>query len=138
MLLGLDERQRHIIKIASRTADAVEEGIQRLKEKYGEQFPQIFRSITCDNGSEFASLPQQIPDTPIYYVYPYSAYERDKWEAEFPRSPLFSKGKSMDGVSDEAIQRMEDWINCFPRKIFQYALSEQLFQSVLFRNNYSH
>lgn len=136
VLLSMDERQtrqRHIIKIASRTAEAVGEGIQRLKEKYGGQFSRIFRSITCDNGSEFASLPQQLPDTPIYYAHPYSAYERgtnEKQNALVRR--FFPKGRSFDEVSDETIQRVEDWINHLPRKLFQYASSEQLFQSVLF------
>ena len=129
---------RHIKDISLRLhlgqrADAVREGIRRLKEKYGEQFPQIFRFITSDNGSEFASLPKQLPDTPIYYAHPYSAYERGTNEKQNSLvRRFFSKGKSFDGVSDEAIQRVEDWINRLPRKMFQYASSEQLFQSVLF------
>ncbi len=73
VLFSMNERQtrqRHIIKITSRTADTVGEGIQRLNEKYGEKFSLVFHSITYDNGSEFASLPQQLPDIPIYYVHP--------------------------------------------------------------------
>lgn len=136
VLLSLDERQtrkRHIIKIASRTADAVGEGIRRLKETYGEQFSVVFRSVTCDNGSEFASLPQQLPDIPVYYAHPYSAYERGTNEKQNSLvRRFFPKGKSFDGVSEEAIQRVEEWINHLPRKLFHYASSEQLFQSVLF------
>ena len=136
VLLSIDERQtrhRHIIKIASRTADAVGEGMRRLKELYGEKFSQIFRSITCDNGSEFASLPQQLPEIPIYYADPYCAYERGRNEKQNSLvRRFFPKGKSFDGVSEEAIQRVEEWINHLPRKLFHYASSEELFQSVLF------
>jgi len=52
-----------MIKIPGRSTQAVEQGLKTLRELYGERFSQVFRSITSDNGSEFASLP-------------YSAYER--------------------------------------------------------------
>ena len=79
VLLTLDERTtrfRHIIKIPGRSTQAVEQGLKMLRELYGERFSQVFRSITSDNGSEFASLPQLLPTIPIYYAHPYSAYER--------------------------------------------------------------
>ena len=59
-----------------RSTQAVEQGGKALRELYGERFNQVFRSITSDNGSEFASLPQLLPTIPIYYAHPYSAYER--------------------------------------------------------------
>lgn len=135
-LLSMDERQtrkRILIKISSKTSEAVGEAVRQLKEKYAEKFPRIFRSITCDNGSEFASLPQQLPDTPIYYAHPYSAYERGTNEKQNSLvRRFFPKGKSLDGVSEEAIKHVEDWINHLPRKMFHYTSSEELFQSVLF------
>lgn len=79
VLLTLDERTtryRHVIKIANRSAQAVEDGIRQLQEIYGERFQAVFRSITSDNGSEFSSLPQVLPNAPIYYAHPYSSYER--------------------------------------------------------------
>ena len=79
VLLTLDERTtrfRLIIKIPGRSTQAVEQGLKMLRELYGERFSQVFRSITSDNGSEFASLPQLLPTIPIYYAHPYSAYER--------------------------------------------------------------
>ena len=79
VLLTLDERTtrfRHIIKIPGRSTQAVEQGLKTLRELYGERFSQVFRSITSDNGSEFALLPQLLPTIPIYYAHLYSAYER--------------------------------------------------------------
>ena len=136
MLLTLDERTtryRHIIKISSRSAKAVEEGIRQLQVSYGERFQSVFRSITSDNGSEFTSLPQLLPSTPIYYAHPYSAYERglnEKQNSLIRR--FFPKGRSLDGVSPDAIQRVQDWINRMPRKSFSYASATELFQTVLF------
>ena len=136
VLLTLDERTtryRHIIKISSRSAKAVEEGIRQLQASYGERFRSVFRSITSDNGSEFTSLPQLLPSTPIYYAHPYSAYERglnEKQNSLIRR--FFPKGRSLDGVSPDAIQRVQDWINRMPRKSFSYASATELFQTVLF------
>lgn len=136
VLLTLDERTtryRHIIKIANRSAQAVEEGIRQLRDQYGEYFHVVFRSITSDNGSEFSSLPQVLPNTPIYYAHPYSSYERglnEKQNSLIRR--FFPKGRSLDGVSPDTVQRVQDWVNRFPRKSFAYASAAVLFYSVLF------
>lgn len=135
-LLTVDERQskrRHMLLIPSRSTEGVEQGIQQLRAIYGDRFNQVFRSITCDNGSEFATLPQLLPDTDIYYAHPYSAYERglnEKQNSLIRR--FFPKGRSLDGISPDAVQRVEDWINRFPRKAFGFASAEEIFQSVLF------
>lgn len=136
VLLTLDERTtnfRHMIKIPNRSSSAVEQGMQQLRQLYGERFNTIFRSITSDNGSEFASLPQTLPDTVIYYAHPYSAYERglnEKQNSLIRR--FFPKGRSLDSVSPDAVQRVQDWINRLPRKSFGFASPVDLFQSVLF------
>lgn len=58
-LLTLTERvtrQEHILKIGEKTAEAVNQGITKLKTIYGDQFPVVFKTITSDNGSEFSDL----------------------------------------------------------------------------------
>ena len=136
VLLTLDERTtgfRHMFKINSRSAEAVEEGLCQLRSLYGERFHAVFRSITCDNGSEFATLPQFLHDTAIYYAHPYSSFERglnEKQNSLIRR--FFPKGRSLDGVSPDAVQRVQDWCNRFPRKAFAFASSYDLFQNVLF------
>ena len=135
VLLTLDERTtrfRHIIKIPGRSTQAVEQGLKTLRELYGERFSQVFRSITSDNGSEFASLPQLLPTIPIYYAHPYSAYERGLNEKQNSLIRRFlPKGRSFDVVTDEQIREIQDWINQLPRKSFHYSSPEELFQTVL-------
>ena len=136
VLLTLDERTtkfRHIMKISNRSSEAVKQGIMQLRSLYGDRFNAVFRSITSDNGSEFASLPQILPDTPIYYAHPYSSYERglnEKQNALIRR--FFPKGRSLDGVSPDTVQRVQDWCNNFPRKSFAFASPHILFHTVLF------
>ena len=133
VLLTLDERKtrrRHIIKITSRSAASVSEGINKIKAIYGDDFPRVFKSITSDNGSEFCKLSEQLPETKVYYAHPYSSFERGTNEKQNSLvRRFFPKGKGFDNVSDEAIARVEQWINDLPRKIFNYRSSMEVFYS---------
>ena len=134
--MTIDDRMSricHIIKIKSRTAEAVGEGLNKLKERYGDSFSRLFCSITSDNGSEFARLTEQLPETAIYYTHPYSAWERgtnEKQNSLIRR--FFPKGTNFDDIPDPAIARVEAWINHLPRKIFDYRSSLDIFHSVRF------
>ena len=59
VLLALDERltrKRHLVKIPSRSSEAVRLGLEKIAELYGESYETVFRSVTSDNGSEFVDL----------------------------------------------------------------------------------
>ena len=86
-LLVLSERYSRkeiIIKVKDHTAASVVRALDRLERKMGSPaFRSIFRSITVDNGSEFAdaagmeqSCRSQGPRTKVYYCHPYSSWER--------------------------------------------------------------
>ena len=64
VLLSLDERltrKRHLVKIPSRSSDAVRIGIEKIAKLYGESFEAVFKSVTSDNGSEFVDLGRYLP-----------------------------------------------------------------------------
>ena len=136
VLLTLDERmtrKRHILKIPSRTAREVEEGLKRIRDQYGNRWSAVFRSITSDNGSEFSTLPQLFPETKIYYAHPYSAWERGSNEKQNSLIRRFCpKGRSFAHVSEDMILRVQDWINHLPRKIFNYRPAAERFKAVRF------
>lgn len=136
VLLTLDERvtrKRHIVKIPSRTAAAVQEGMEKLAAIYGDQFRTVFKSITSDNGPEFARLSEALPGISVYYADPYSSYQRGTNEKQNSLvRRFFPKGRSFDDVPDEAIANVESWINNLPRKIFNYHTSDEVFKTVLF------
>ncbi len=58
------------IKIDGKTASAVSAAMQSLQKYYGDKFSQIFKTITSDNGSEFAELSKLENDTTtkVYFV----------------------------------------------------------------------
>ena len=118
------------LKITSKTSFAVNEGIDYLKEYYGTKFSQVFKTITSDNGSEFAELSQIENDasTKIYFAHPYSSWERGSNERHNGLLRRFiRKGKRMDNYSCEDIMFIADWCNSLPRKILGYKTPDELF-----------
>lgn len=137
VLLTLDERltrKRHIVKISSRSSEAVRVGLEKIAKSYGKGFEAVFKSVTSDNGSEFVDLGRYLPkSTKVYYAHPYSSYERGTNEKQNSLvRRFFPKGKSFDSITDEQIAFVEQWINNLPRKIFGYRSSNFIFKSVLF------
>lgn len=137
VFLSLDERltrKRHLVKIPSRSSDAVRIGLERIAKLYGEKFETVFKSVTCDNGSEFVDLKKYLPkSTKVYYALPYSSYERGTNEKQNSLvRRFFPKGKSFDNVTDEQVAFVERWINRLPRKIFNYHCADFIFNNVLF------
>ena len=60
LLLTLDERTtryRHILKIPSRSTQAVAQGLAQLRAQYGERFASVFRSITSDKAANSLLCP---------------------------------------------------------------------------------
>ena len=46
------------IRIPGKTSKAVMDAMAALRAGYGQHFPQVFKTITADNGSEFAGFAQ--------------------------------------------------------------------------------
>lgn len=135
VLLTLDERKtrkRIVRKIKSRSCKEVNKALRKIMREYGKSAPKIFKSITADNGSEFAHLSEAVPFAKIYYAHPYSSCERGTNEKQNSLvRRFFPKGKSFEKVSAKAVQRVEDWINFLPRKIFDYSCSYDLFSEYI-------
>ena len=88
---------------------------------------QIFKSITADNGSEFAELSSI--GVPVYFAHPYISWERGTNERQNGLVRFFiPKGKPISQVSDRTIMIAEEHINKMPRKLFNYSSSEELFE----------
>lgn len=95
-----------------------------------------YNSITCDNGCEFAdaagierSASGKGARTEVYYCHPYRPSERGSNENQngLIRRHV-PKGTDLSTISDEETKRIEAWLNNYPRKMFGYLCSEQLFR----------
>jgi IS30 family transposase len=129
VLLTLTERKTRyhlLLPLANKTAEAVDEALKRLKTQYGSIFSRVFKSITADNGSEFANL--NVHGIDIYYAHPYSAWERatnERHNGLIRR--LIPKGTAIKELSFSQIERVQNWCNTLPRKILGYRQPAELF-----------
>lgn len=123
------------------TAASVVYELNKLEKKVGsEKFSQIFKSITVDNGSEFAdyegirnscSLSETIR-TRVFYCHPYCASERGSNENQnrlvrrwYPKGTVF---KNLTGKSVKAV---ESWINNYPRDLFSGMTSNIIYKNLM-------
>lgn len=100
----------------------------------------IFKSITFDNGTEFAAaeelerscINKHMPRTKVYFCHPYSSWERGTNEnTNGMIRRRFPKGTNFAAVTNAQIVQAESWINNYPRKILGYKSSEIVFRECL-------
>ena len=137
VLLTLLERQTRnaiIRQITSKSAEAVMQELTNIREHFGDKFSQVFKTITTDNGSEFADLATIEADTEtrVYFTHPYSSFERGTNERHNGLIRRFiPKGKRMMDYSLDDIAFIEEWMNTLPRKLLQYKTPEELYEDQL-------
>lgn len=139
-LLVLTERltrKELIFPMKNQKADSVIQCLNVLERRFGKLFTKVFKTITVDNGSEFANFAGMEKSSYgkgkrkrvlIYYCHPYSSYERgtnERINREIRRK--LPKGTNFSKFSAKEIQAVEDWLNNYPRGILGYATSQELF-----------
>lgn len=139
-LLVLTERltRKEIIrKMPNQKAASVIKEINKLEKEIGcKRFKQLFKSITTDNGSEFAdyfnlekSIYTKANRTKLYYCHAYCSSEKGTCERinrEIRR--LIPKGIDINIFSKQQIQKVENWINNYPRQIFNFSSSNEMYE----------
>lgn len=115
-MLVLSERLTRfeiVWKMQSKHARSVVSALKSITRKYGK----IFKTITVDNGSEFADYAGIKRYTgEVYYCHPYTSCERGtneninrmiRWR--------YPKGTSFKRITNKDCQELADWINNYPR-----------------------
>ena len=136
LLTILERKTRYaiVLNILSKTANAVMDAFSRLRSLFWEQFSQVFKTITGDNGSEFADLStiESETDTKVYFTHPYSSFEKGTNERHNGLIRRFiPKGKRISDYSSDDIAFIEEWMNTLPRRILNYKTPEELFEMYL-------
>lgn len=69
-LLERHTRKYILVKIAGKTASAVMDGFAKVKDYFGNKFSDVCKTITTDNGSEFAELSklEEVSKNLVYYA----------------------------------------------------------------------
>ncbi len=141
ILLTLTERLTRyelVLKLPNRKASTIVHSLNRLEYRFGKKFRSIFKTITVDNGvefSDFTGLEKSIFSgnrVKMFYCHPYTSCERgsnERLNREIRR--WIPKGIDIKKFSDEEIQHVEDWINNYPRAIFDFETSSYRFNQEL-------
>lgn len=128
-------RYEYIILLKDKSQKSVIKAFNRLERKYGARlFRETFKTITCDNGSEFLdfqSLEQSCINkskrTVIYYAHPFSSFERGSNEnANRLIRRIFPKKSVFDVYTQHDINLLAQWMNHYPRRIFSGRTAQQM------------
>jgi len=145
-LFTLTERkslEQIIIKIYSCTQAEIQRSIDDLEKKLGADFYLKFKTITFDNGVEFLNwkslemsfFNNQRTRTRIYFAHAYSAWERGSNEVQNKMIRRFiPKGTDICLFSEEEIQKIQDWMNNYPRKKLGYKTANMVAKENLLIN----
>ena len=129
-------RYEKIFKVKDHTAASVVKCINSLERKWGRLFSDIFKTITVDNGTEFADCEgiekkdkKGKKRTEVYYCHPYCSSERGSNENQnrMIRRHI-PKGTNFDRKTKKDIQKVEDWLNNYPRPMFGGRSSQELYE----------
>ncbi|ARK20193.1 IS30 family transposase [Sporosarcina sp. P26b] len=137
-LLTLVERKTrnyYAILLDDQDHDSVDYAMNQLRQDFGELFPQVFKTITSDNGSEFSNLTTSLQGvTDVYFARPYAPYERGSNERHNGLLRRYiPKGKAISDYSTASIQHIYQTLNQLPRKILNYRQPSVLFEQELAR-----
>ena len=133
-------REEIIVKIPGKKAEYVAQALDLIEKKYKKIFYTKFKTITFDNGCEFRNWKcleksydcrRKSPRTQVYYAHPYRSGERGSNEnANRLIRRFIPKGTDITPISEEYIQKIEDWINNYPRAMFNYKSTNEILSEI--------
>lgn len=127
-------REEEIYKINSKSMQDVTTCINQIEQSIGlKAFRKRYKTITCDNGIEFldakgivSSIHEEAKRTELYYCHPYRSCERGSNEnANKLIRRWIPKGADISSYTNDYIKSVQDWINNYPRKLFNGMSSNQ-------------
>ena len=139
VLLTMAERKSSeflIVPLKDNTAATINDAVKKVMDIFSEHINEVFKTITADNGSEFAELSklEENTGTKVYYTHPFTSCEKGTVERHNRLIRRFiPKGHRIDEYSPEAIGYMELWCSTLPRKILNYQTPDEIFEEELDR-----
>lgn len=132
VLLTLVERKTRfeiMLKIDRQDQSNVDAAMHQIYDQLGDHAEKLFKTITSDNGSEFAGIHELLKHkTDIFFAHAYASHERGTKENQHKFVRRFiPKGKHLKDISTEKIKRIERWMNNYPRRILEYHTAQEAF-----------
>ena len=126
-----------VIEMKEHTNKCIKEAIDKLEDKYGKNFPKIFKSMTTDNGHEFlnydnieiSKFNKEERRTIVYYADPYSSWQKGMNEnCNGILRRFIPKGTDLNKISSEELEKILNKINGKPRKILGFISADKRFE----------
>jgi IS30 family transposase len=124
--------------VKDHTSAEVVRVLDKLERKMGEKkFRETFKTITVDNGTEFSDWKgmersrrnKTIPRTSIYYCHAYRSCERATNENQNKMIRRWCpKGTIFDEYTQAEMTKIQNWMNAYPRRMFNGKSSEFMVQ----------
>lgn len=136
-LLVISERKTRteiIAEMEDKTTKSVVKQLRALQRYFGANYSKIFKTITVDNGHEFADIQsmKRFSSTKFYYCHPYSSWERGTNENRNKLIRRFIPKKTpIKNYSTDYIKSVEHFINNYPMRIHNYQKPIDLFNQEL-------
>lgn len=127
-LLVFTERKSRleiIRKLKSKTVKEVVKTVKNIVEEY----PELIKTITSDNGSEFMNA-EAIEKLGIEYFYAHSYSSGERGSNENNNKLIrryINKGIDIGTISEEEVKKIEEWMNSYPRKLFNGKSSLEIY-----------
>jgi len=133
VILTLVERKSRkslYVLVKNKTQKEVIAALKRVRRRVGGSFEDVFKTITADNGSEFLNsdaIKKAAKCSEVYYAHPYSSWERGSNEnGNRILRRFLPKGTDFGKLSEDELQRIENWVNNYPRRIHDYNSANQV------------
>lgn len=123
-----------IIILESKTKEEVILKFKNLKRYLKKKINKVMKSLTTDNGSEFAGFLDIIKTTgaSLYFCYPYASGEKGTNEKNNGMIRYFiPKGNLIENYTSEEIYKIAKWMNNYPRKSLNYLSPAEVFKKEL-------
>ena len=122
------------MKLPNKKTETIAKALDKIEKRYGSKFYKTFKTITFDNGVEFMgykglekSCRIKKQRTQIYYAHPYRSCERGTNENNNRMIRRWiPKGMDMTNLKVTFIKKVEEWLNNYPRAMFDYKSSNMI------------
>lgn len=140
-LLTLTERKvgfELILILEGKNKEEVISKFKRIKTYLSNNISDVIKSLTTDNGSEFSGFKEiiDITNAKFYFCHPYASCEKGCNEKHNSLIRYFiPKGDLIENYSVQDINNICDWMNNYPRKMFDYHTPLEMLQKELNNDN---
>ncbi len=132
-------RYELIFRAKDKSAASTVAVIDELETMFGDAFKKVFKTMTCDNGTEFSDISgmelskvDNSPRTQVYFCHPFASSERGSNENQNRIIRRFiRKGTAISGYSDDDIAATCRYMNEMPRKLLGWRTAADLYNSAL-------